>query len=207
MATIVFGLGSGRCGTSSLAALLNSQPDSLVTHERLHRRMSWTGGARIVDALLSELKCASAEPDSESPVLCGDVAHYYLPYVERIARRSAAKFICLKRDRRQVVESFLRKVGRGHRWLEHDGTRWLRDPVWDKCFPKLGIEDRATAIGAYWDHYYERAERLESRLAGRFLLVPTDALNSETGQRRILDFLGIPTAAHVLRVGLRLNAG
>lgn len=197
---LVFGLGSGRCGTKSLATLLDSQPGAYVTHERWHREMAWTGSERVVLELARRLQRSGA-------ALAGDVAFYYLPYVQMIARNRDIRFVCLKRDRLSTVKSFLRKVGRGHRWIHHNGARWRRDPVWDKCFPKEDIADRAEAIGAYWDQYYDTAEKLQRQLAGRFLIVPVEALNSRRGQREILSFVGVSEFQQLLRIGMRLNAG
>ena len=46
--TVVIGIGSGRCGTLSLANLLNKQPHTRVTHEvRECRGLEWDDGPSV----------------------------------------------------------------------------------------------------------------------------------------------------------------
>lgn len=183
---LIIGLGTGRCGTLSLATLLDRQPAAHVTHERWHRHTAWTGSLAVVDQAIGQML-------SENTTLTGDVAHYYLPYVPHIARRvPQARFVCLERNREEVIESFLHKIGRGHRWLEHDGSHWQTDPVWDKCFPKYPITDRRRAIARYWDEYAEHARHLAETLPDRFRIFPTETLNTESGQQTLLAFAGLP---------------
>src|SRR5487761_2166908 len=181
---IVIGLGTGRSGTASLAKLLNAQQDALCFHEMNPSAVRFTGTPRpFINAIdefqailgggdptmltvdLSRAVAARAYDElcqMRSVRLIGDIAFYYLSYVELIARRNQnVRFICLRRDREQTIESCLRKsaIGRwrskriadrlsslitrapyyeSHNfWIEHDGSEWELDPVWDKCFPKF----------------------------------------------------------------------
>ena len=197
---IVFGLGSGRCGTQSLAALLNDQQGARVWHEVLGPAVAWEGGHRAVDEVLRRfLLHAEAK-------LVGDVASYYLPYVQQIlAACPRVRFVCLKRDREETVASFLTKTARKNHWMTHDGTQWKRTP-WDTCFPKYPASSKAEALGLYWDDYYRRAAELETSLPQGFRVFSIAELNTEEGQHAILEFLGIPRELRRLAVGLRLNA-
>ena len=51
---LIFGLGSGRCGTTSLAALLNRQPDVCCFHELAPSVMAWEGAEATVGSLLRD---------------------------------------------------------------------------------------------------------------------------------------------------------
>ena len=62
-------------------------------------------------------------------------------------------------------------------WIDHDGSEWLPDPVWDKCFPKFAARDKRDAIGQYWDMYLAEAERLKAFLPEVFRIVETNRLN------------------------------
>lgn len=129
---IIFGLGSGRSGTASLAGLLNAQPGTVCFHEANPAAMSWEGAE---DTVISQLRDFHAilqgdtravtidltSPDRCGPVArlkalgqvtgIGDVAHYHLPYVETIlAHAPQARFPCILRDREEMVQSFTAKL-------------------------------------------------------------------------------------------------
>lgn len=154
--------------------------------------------------------------------LIGDVSFYHLSYVELMAgRRSDVRFICLKRDRDATVKSWLGKseIGRWpskyiadrlsslivrdrfyrskNFWMEHDGTLWRHDPVWDKCFPKFKTDSKREAVAAYWDYYYEEVDRLGAVLGDRFMMVATEDLSDRQVQRRILNFCSVAPENHV----------
>ena len=242
---IVIGLGSGRSGTASLAKLLNSQVDGLCFHELNPSCSAFTGTPRpmmntaaefaaildggdpsMLTADLSRRVTAEAYAKLSKMTtvrLIGDIAFYYLTYVEQLAGTSdRIRFVCLKRDRQENIKSWLRKAAikrwpsrmladrlaalimrtpfhhSYNYWMEHDGSRWRLDPVWDKCFPKFDTDNIETAIGMYWDSYYAEAERLQTILGDRFITVNTESLNQEDEQRHILDFCGIPAELQVI---------
>src|SRR4051812_7439769 len=129
---IVIGLGTGRSGTASLAKLLNAQKDSICFHEMKPSAVRFSGTPRpfintieefqaIIDGgdpsmLTVDLsRAVSARTYDE---LCrmpcvrmiGDIALYYLTYVELIASHNPnVRFICLRREREQTIRSWLRK--------------------------------------------------------------------------------------------------
>jgi hypothetical protein len=238
---IVIGLGSGRCGTASLAKLLSDQPDAHCFHEMNPSCVRFSGTPRPILNAVEEFQTVlnGGDPslltvDLSRPVaaaayerlcglsevrLIGDVAFYYLSYFEAMAAHNAnVRFGCLRRERETTVESWLHKTRiprwRSKRiadrlaawitrtpfyeetnfWMEHDGSRWQKDEVWDKCFPKYEATSKRVAIGQYWDSYYREAERLAALLEGRFQIFDTEALNSRGGQDRILAFCGVPEA-------------
>lgn len=241
---IVIGLGSGRSGTASLAKLLNAQKDSLCFHEMNPSAVRFSGTPRPLLNTIAEFRAiieggnpAMLTVDLSREVaakayerLCrmqrvrmiGDIAFYYLTYVELLARDSAdVRFICLRRDREQTIHSWIRKSAierwrskrvadrlaslitrqRYHEsrnfWMEHDGTRWQKDPVWDKCFPKFVARTKREAIGMYWDFYYEQAEILKRRLGDIFRIVDTESLGQASFQTELLEYCGIPRGTQV----------
>lgn len=148
--------------------------------------------------------------------LIGDIAFYYLTYAERIAERSdRVRFLCLKRDREATIESWMRKselerwpskriadrlasaITRApyhesrNFWMEHDGSRWALDPVWDKCFPKFRGPEKRDAIAQYYDYYYEEAARIAPRIGSAFRIIETEKLNDPALQPEILSWLGV----------------
>ncbi len=82
-------------------------------------------------------------------------------------------------------------------WMEHDGTEWAVDPVWDKCYPKFPGPTKEEAIGQYWDYYYEEAEEISAEIGDIFRIFPTDKLNLQEHQTDILNFCGIVEAEHI----------
>lgn len=201
---LVIGLGTGRCGTLSLATLLNAQPRCTVSHE-LHPTLAWHDPPAVAHAKLDQLL------DRPGVTVTGDIASYYLPFVDHLrelcrSRQLDTRFICLKRPRDQVIASFERKVSAGGRWrnhwMQHDGRHWSLDPKWDRCFPKFDADNRAQAIGLYWDHYYHRAEQL---VGPDFRIFETPRLNSREGVAEMLTFAGLET--HRVEIGIHLNRG
>lgn len=236
---IVIGLGSGRSGTASLTSLIDRQDGGLCFHEMNPSSAVFAGNPqphinaiREYRAILrggdrSRLTLDYSRPSSVATYqrlqsmpevrLIGDIAFYYLNYVEAmLAEDPDCRFVCIRRDRDQTVASWLRKssIGRwrslwwGDRikawltrspfhesynyWQEHDGTRWRKDPVWDSCFPKLEAASKEEAIGLYWDYYYLEADRLQRLHPHSFRVFEVEDLNDPQGQDRILDFIGVP---------------
>lgn len=235
---IIIGLGSGRCGTASLTKLLNSQDNSICFHELNPSCIRYSGTFQPIHNTINEFQailnggdpslltvdlsrsvCASTYErlkDMKYVKLIGDIAHYYLSYVENIsAINHNVRFVCLKRDREETVRSWLRKTtisrwkskriadrlssiivrepyyNSFNHWMEHDGTKWKKDPVWDKCFPKFKAESKIEAIYKYYDYYYERACALEKIMPEIFKTFEIEKLNSREGQSEILSFCGI----------------
>lgn len=199
---VMIGLGTGRCGTNSLAALIALQPGAIGTHERHGSDVAWVGGEREVDAVLDELAADLAR----GARLVGEVSFYYLPYVARIrARFPAARFVVLKRDRAATIESFMEKTAdKSNHWAAK--RWWQRGSRWDHCLPTYPEPlDKRAAIGRYWDEYYAATDALERAEPATFLTVRTEELGGEPCQRRILGFLGVPPAEQVVSAGLATN--
>ncbi|MGN6546966.1 MAG: hypothetical protein ACTHK7_18065 [Aureliella sp.] len=126
----VFGIGTGRCGTLSLARLLNSQVDVKVTHE-MRPLLDWDAPhdeqRRIARARLERL---ARESDAG---LVGDVASFYLPYLPYLLEASEdIRVVCLRRPRHEVIASFIA-------WLERTESlpvnHWLERP-WKRGMPQ-----------------------------------------------------------------------
>lgn len=200
---LVLGLGSGRCGTTSLRLFLDLQRDVSVTHELnfegIRQPLPWQVDIALAGRRVQQLLRRPAS-------IKGDIGFYWLPYSEWILGRFAdTRFICLQRNKPDTVESFLRRTeGRNH-WVEHGGTHWQLDEVWDKAFPKYDIQGKRAAVARYWDEYYATAERLQGEYPDNFRIFPVDTLNSRQGQDAILSFLGIAPADMIFTPAFRLN--
>ena len=200
---LVFGIGSGRCGTTSLRLFLDLQRDVSVTHEMnfegIRQPMPWQADLPLARQQLDLLL-------QKTVTVKGDIGFYWLPYTEWILEQFPdTRFICLKRNKADTVASYLRRTeGRNH-WLQHSGTRWELDDVWDNAFPKYNIEDKQEAVSKYWEDYYAAAEHLQREHVRNFCIFPIDALNSREGQGAILSFVGISQADMIFTPSFRLN--
>ena len=194
---IVIGLGTGRCGSSSLTALLDAQPGCSITHES-RPVLRWQETERAIDDKLADLVARRAR-------IVGDVCHTWLPHIERVLERfESAVAICLSRDRTATVESLLRKTeGRDHWSASRPPGR--RASYWDPRFPTYDLCDKRAAIARYWDEYDAAAAELQARFPERFRVFSTDALNSESGVAELLAFAGVEGGE--ILVGLHRNRG
>jgi hypothetical protein len=194
--TILVGIGTGRCGTRSLAALLSQQVSTAVAHE-VRPLLPWNKEAAPQDMKARFEAILGLFPQVTR---VGDVAHFYLPYVEDILTAfDDVRVICLQRDRSTTIDSFLYWTvkTRGGRAVNHwsaDREGFEADP-WDACFPKYSTVDMPKAIGRYWDEYYDRAAGLACRFPERVRIFQTErVLNDHDGTRGLLDWIGIPRA-------------
>ena len=100
---LIIGYGTGRCGTSSLAHLLNLQPDCDIRHEAegLHWWPILTDYLKIRDELKERLKHNK---------VVGNIGYMWLQYVSRIVEEfSDVNLIHIWRKEEEVVESFWKR--------------------------------------------------------------------------------------------------
>ncbi len=179
---LIFGLGTGRCGTTTLSHLLTEQESSSISHE-LGGALPFLSWEKDRPSLLRFLGIIH----NRSEAYVGDISFYLLPYVSDICRTfPSAKFIVLKRDKQETISSYMRKTeGRNH-WMNHDGTEWKRD-IWDKCYPKYNTSSKIEALSSYYDEYYEACERIKN---DNFFFLNTEDLNDELKCSEMFEFCG-----------------
>lgn len=180
MKQLIFGLGTGRCGTYSLAKLLDSQENSRCYHELLFCK--WKGDEERIDATLSSLLSYPTD-------ITGDVGFYYLNYIPYIKRKEpTSKFIVLQRDKEGVVESWDNHSGHNNHWDGHD-----------PYFPSYDLPKRE-AIAKYWIDYYKKVKELilEYPMSVRIWQMK-DVLNDSEVQSDMLSFVGIPKDKQVIK--------
>jgi hypothetical protein len=206
----VFGMGSGCCGTASLALLLNSQPNALVSHE-LAPILTWDNRE---GKDLMQFRYGQLDHQSHLYDLVGDVGLYYVSYigflmkslteVEVLRNGYDFKFIVLKRDRESVINSFYAKFKRqNNNPLQNHNDPNLKTDEWDRAFPKYDDMILEDAIGQYYDDYYKKARSYELLYPDNVKLFNTSDLNDENGVRSILEFVGVEIPNIV--VGIKKN--
>ncbi len=204
---IILGIGTGQCGTFSLASVLDRQADAQVSHQE-PPRLPWRRptGDRVI-----RQRFARFRQNRAAPVL-GDVASFYLPYVEDIiAAEPEVRIVCLKRPRADVIAGFCQWLDKTqplpvNHWAEEPAPGWYHAADLSHCFPQYQTQDREEGIGRYWDEYYRRVDDLVGRYPEHIRPYDTgQALNTEEGLRDLLTFAGFPPEKQVLAVGTNLS--
>tara|TARA_R110001583_G_scaffold60017_1_gene178696 strand:- start:2312 stop:3031 length:720 start_codon:yes stop_codon:yes gene_type:complete len=165
-----------------------------------------------------------------NPSIIGDIAYYYLTYVDEIlAVNPAVKFVCIKRDKQSTVDSWMEKTAikrwpslwladrikslltrtpfhtAMNHWQEHDGQKWELSPVWDHTFPNFEAAGKRKAVEKYWDWYYLEAAEVEQKYPDNFKIFDISMLSHPEGQRAILMFCGLEDEEMVLRDKVHLH--
>lgn len=194
---VVIGLGSGRCGSVSLAHLLDAQPGATVSHES-KPMLPWRRSDADFSRKWQELLARRGK-------LVGDVCHSWLPYVPDLIRVCPdVRIVCLQRDCGRIVDSFELKVARKRKnhWMEHDGRTWARDPEYDPTFPKYPVADMREALALYCRDYYAGVDEVIQKYPDNVRKWTTqEALNTAEGMTAILDFVGVPSQDQVAELG------
>tara|TARA_R110000765_G_C18659850_1_gene576649 strand:+ start:12 stop:662 length:651 start_codon:yes stop_codon:yes gene_type:complete len=193
---LIFCLGTGRCATSSMAFLLNSQHSSLFTHE-LFPILPWENEKDRCDRTnsLIQFKFNQLTHQSHNYDIVGDSGSYYLPYVEVFARSIMHseefdfKFIILKRDKLETIESFKTKFKRQNNnpLQNHSGPK----NEWDASFPKYDECSLDDAIEKYYDDYYSTSAELSEKFPKNVRIFNSEILNSDKGLTSLFEFLDI----------------
>ena len=217
MPKLIIGLGTGRCGTRSLAKLLDSHDEISAGHEQKY--MLWDPDAKVADKFLRKLL-------NNGSKLSADVGFYWINYVDHISDNyPGTKFICLKREKEKVIESFMRgdvnpmhsnlilelmsdkitrlrdTVTQEELYEMDENTReWVEtywdEPMLDNCilkefFPNYDGGGRRDYLSRYYDDYYEKAKAYAKKYMQNFVLMDMDfALNSQKGINTIFNFIG-----------------
>jgi len=185
---MIFGIGSGRCGTGSLDLLFGSQKNMLSTHEGFF--LPWEKNpVAFYQAILKMMFGTKDKP------IVANVAFYWVNYLSEIFKDIYdPKIVVLKRDKEEVVESFSSMYQDANHWSnssseEFDGRDPGMTPL-GEMFPSYDLTKK-DAIAKYWEYYYDTVDFWMDRLPDRFLLLNLNAAFTETGQYRILKFIGI----------------
>eukprot|EP00635_Sarcinochrysidales_sp_CCMP3193_P011798 CAMPEP_0118904944 /NCGR_PEP_ID=MMETSP1166-20130328/9201_1 /TAXON_ID=1104430 /ORGANISM="Chrysoreinhardia sp, Strain CCMP3193" /LENGTH=671 /DNA_ID=CAMNT_0006844213 /DNA_START=33 /DNA_END=2048 /DNA_ORIENTATION=- len=198
-----FGLGPGRCGLHSLAALgcavTESTAKCLNTKLPDYRGLLWEPDEARVDVVKRKIWSMRHTPmfSEGAPFMdvCGDVHYAWLPYVRDILKvYPSTKFVVLRRDVALIVESFFYWTEAGSRrrtatvgdvlvfahaknhWQAHDQSLYDFDD-WDLSFPKYDRSlTKREAILKYVEDYYAECEALADEFPSNFKFFDCDTL-------------------------------
>lgn len=189
MKTILIGLGTGRCGTQSLAHMLDQHPQITMGHER-GIKLPWEPNEGMFRTQI-EMLLNRMEPQH---TVVGDVASYWLPYVPLLGefavanhRRYQLRLIGIERPADEVVRSFCAKVGTANHW-----TSGQDDPKhpFSQCFPKYSLP-REEAIARYCEEYRLGLAKIEQKNSKIIKRISTEKLNEPLTIHEIFAWLGL----------------
>jgi hypothetical protein len=208
--SVVLGLGSGRCGSTSLTALVGSAGDSIATHEN-PPLVYWEPLAEQRDFHFERLTRLAGHF-----ALVFDASHWWLNLAEAfLAHFPGGKIVGLHRELEACARSFLARkaLGRGsiNHWAPAGNGIW-RHNIWDPVYPTYPAPASAAldpdgakleSIRRYVREYNDALHALAERWPARVFLMGTEELADAAAQRRLFAFLGVagtPSAA-VLNAG------
>ena len=206
---IIIGLGSGRSGTASLAFFLDSQSDSYVVHESsfglpglfkytVGNYLPWETNERAFNNWYNKLQSYS-----RSHQYYGDVCSSLIQYVPQIlALNPDVVFVCLKRDKKKVVNSFKKITFGVNHWKKTTLNKYF--DYWYDMYPKYLDDSKDDAVSKYWDQYYSLAESYQSSYVN-FRIFSIEDLNSESGRDAILEHIGIPSHKRIITGAFHIN--
>ncbi len=207
---LVLGLGAGRCGSTSLTALMATIEGSCCTHEN-PPLVFWDPQDEQVEFHLRRFTLLR-----QYFPLVFDAAHWWLNVVDRLlAIFPDAKAVGLCRALQPSVRSFMSIKGTGrnsvNHWVPPDNGIWCATN-WDSAYPTYSLPgnaqidpDRAKAdvIRRYISDYNRNLELLAARFPGRLMVVQTEKLGRTSVQQRLFNFIG--HAGRLTRVHLNMG--
>ena len=185
---LIIGIGTGRCGSSSLAQLLKEQhSNGFFSHEH-PVRLKWGESDQRLDWHLQRLKILSGHFD-----YFGDVSHWWLPHCEKLlSLYPNCKIVALQRSKSKTIQSFVNikktKHGSINHWSSNDSSRVQN--AWDECYPTYPITKVDECLDAYWEDYYARVHALHEKFPTSIHIVNTERLAEPEIQEKLLEFCG-----------------
>ena len=190
---LIMGLGSGRCGTNSLAVILDAQFKTNVSHER-YFRLTWLPNYYYLNLTLDLIM------RNHCGEFVGDVSYYYLPYVDHILDMYPdTKFVCIRRDAEDTIKSQIRSgislhsnhfTSSNSKYYDH--KKWNTDNtesrMYRPSFPQYDLPQE-DALRKYVHDYYDKSEYFERVYPNNFKIFGMDSvLNTEKGQLEMFQF-------------------
>jgi hypothetical protein len=208
---IVLGLGSGRCGSASLAGILGQVPGGVSTHEN-PPRVFWEPLPRQVDFHLRRFERFGAYFP-----LVADCAHWWINLVDVVfAAFPTSKAIGLYRDLDACVRSWMTVSPEDvNHWVVAHNRIWP-DDAWDPLYPHYDLPEDAQhrrrqvkemLVRRYVVEYNERLRQLAARMPERVLLIRTEELDLPQTRLALSEFLGLPIGLASVRLNVGFDGG
>ena len=191
---LVVGLGPGRCGSTSLAAILGTAADSICTHET-PPLIFWSPEPEQVDFHVRRFRMLV-----DHFALVADVSHWWLNTRHQVLEEfPGVKFVGLIRDPDECAMSFMRIQGFGKNsfnpWTR--GNDYWRSGYWDATYPTFPLPADVKArpdfaklelITRYVREYNAEMEQAARSAPDKVMLVRTEELGRPEIQEKIFAF-------------------
>lgn len=195
---VVLGMGTGRCGSTSLTMTFRSAEGALATHEN-PPMIFWRPCPEQVNFHMERLATLSRYFP-----LVFDAAHWWLNVVETFFQRfPEGRIVGLHRDTASCVDSFLKikgaDFGSANHWAHPTDNRWSKS-TWDPSYPYCAFPpqyDREPKKGkriqlqTYVEMYNERLHHLAQSEPTRVMLLGTDALTQPATAEALSKFVNL----------------
>jgi hypothetical protein len=227
--TAVIGMGTGRCGTTSLVELLNYQGMCRILHEGnnaprdvpplkkvspQYQKLNWLPWDVDIDNFKQWKHCfLNYMQECGDFEVYGDISFYNINYIllfrDFFAEIGmAAKFIYLYRQKEDVIRSYEQFWYGKHNLLSHSLHPCMQaykgDHSWSRLYPKYyaGLNQ---ALDLYWNDYHRKIHRYYiGHKEIDIYLVAMDDLNDESKMKSLFEFIG-QVPAELKFKSVRLN--
>lgn len=207
---VMLGIGSGRSGSTSLAALLGTVDGSCCTHEN-PPIIDWTPNQAQIQFHIRRFRILA---DYFS--LVADVSHWWLNTLDVFFEHfPESRVVGLFRDVDACTRSFMNVKGSGrgtlNHWAPHGNGIWSAT-AWDRAYPTYPVPDYAEKepdrakyemIARYVQDYNSQLEQRAARYPERLVLAPSESLSEPAIQQMILGLAGAPGKPSKLRLNMR----
>jgi len=187
---LIVGVGSGRCGTHSLARLLYLQENTVSTHERYNEMIRWNCPKNLWPLRLWR------DTKAKGPLVRADISLSWTPHIGTFLDWAEQedrflRIVGMKRDRDEVVNSYIdAKLEDTNHWTYPPKKPDEKTHPWDEAYPScVKTHDKRRGIELFWEKVYNIIEHYAEK-DNRVKVFNIDALNSEKGVSSILDFCG-----------------
>jgi hypothetical protein len=207
---IVLGLGVSRKETKRIHNFLNNQKNFNFDFESDLHKISLDNSENIVINRIKELENRLYNNTSKLNKnfhVTGDIAFYFLPYTELLINNFPyIKFISTKKSKKNIFNDimsdietknsifsrlFMFKKRYKNHWIEHNGDKWEKDYLLDKCYPKFNNNNLENSIYNYIDLYIENLKKIQKKYPKNLKVFYSDELESEYGKKKVLSYIGV----------------
>ena len=207
---IVIGLSSSRIESKKIFSFLKDDENIYVNYESDIEKFSWNNSENIILKRIETLEkniYNNTNSSKKSFKVFGEVCFYILPYLEILINNFPyLKFICTTKSRQKTYDDIMaditnennfllrlflfRKKFKNH-FINHDGKKWQKDYILDKCYPKFKLESLEKSIEEYIDLYYSNVKSIEKKYPNNLKVFYSDELQSKYGKKKIFSFIGM----------------
>jgi len=207
---VLLGVGTGRCGSTSLAALFAGIDNSCCTHEN-PPLVYWSPEPEQIEFHIKRFKLLS-----EYFSLVVDVSHWWLNVLDIFFEFFPdAKIVGMVRDTKECADSFMwiRGYGRGswNHWVPYGNGIWIAHS-WDPTYPTYAIPSSSERnpprakyrlITRYITEYNAKLRALAESMQRKVMLVPTPHISEVATQQKIFDFAGLSGQVTNVKLNIR----